>query len=165
MLRHSVLVCASIILASGIVAAQPEVTIDTSQLNGPRPLEDQTKTAAIRDYLESWQGMSEAFQQDQPNLLDEDFIGTAKDKLADAIDEQAKAGIQTRYQDRAHHIQFLFYSPEGLSIELVDDAEYDVQVLDHGKQVSTVPVSGRYFVVLTPAEVRWKVRVMQADSK
>ena len=165
MLRHSALVCASIILASSMVAAQPEVTVDTSQLKGPRPLEDQTKAAAIRDYLESWQGMDEALEQNQPNLLDEDFIGTAKDKLADAIDEQAKAGIQTRYQDRSHHIQFLFYSPEGLSIELIDDAEYDLQVLDHDKPVSTVPVSARYIVVLTPAEVRWKVRVMQADSK
>jgi hypothetical protein len=165
MFRHSALVCASIILASGMVAAQPEITVDTSQLKGPRTLEDQTKTAAIRDYLESWQGMNEALEQNQPNLLDEDFIGTARDRLADAIDEQAQAGIHTRYQDRAHHIQFLFYSPEGLSIELIDDAEYDVQVVDHDKPVSTVPVSARYIVVLTPAEVRWKVRVMQADSK
>jgi hypothetical protein len=164
MLKYFPLVFASIILVSGMVAAQPDVTVDTSQLKGPRPLEDQTKAAAIRDYLESWQGMNEAFEQDQPNLLDEDFIGTARDKLADTIDEQAKAGIQTRYQDRAHHIQFLFYSPEGLSIELVDDAEYDVQVLDHDKPVSTVPVNARYIVVLTPAEIRWKVRVMQADS-
>jgi hypothetical protein len=152
-------------LASGMVSAQPEVRVDTSQLKGPRPLEDQTKAAAIRDYLESWQGMNAAFEQNQPNLLDEDFIGTARDKLADAIDEQVKAGIRTRYQDRAHHIQFLFYSPEGLSIELIDDAEYDVQVLDHDKPISTVPASARYIVVLTPAEVRWKVRVMQADSK
>jgi hypothetical protein len=165
MLKHSAFVCASIILACGMIAAQPEVTVDTSQLKGPRPLEDQTKAAAIRDYLESWQGMNEALEQNQPSLLDEDFIGTARDKLADTIDEQAKAGIQTRYQDRAHHIQFLFYSPEGLSIELIDDAEYDVQVLDHDKSVSTVPASSRYIVVLTPAEVRWKVRVMQADSK
>ena len=52
------------------------------------------------------------------DILDEDFVGTAKDKLANAIDEQAKAGVHTRYRDRSHHIQFLFYSPEGLSIEL-----------------------------------------------
>ena len=165
MLRHFALLCASILMASDITAAQPEVTVDTFQLKGSRPLEDQTKAAAIRDYLESWQGMNVAFQQDQPNLLDEDFIDTAKDKLADAIDEQAKAGVHTRFQDRVHHIRFLFYSPEGLSIELVDDAEYNVEILDHDKPVSTVPVSARYIVVLTPGEVRWKVRVMQADSK
>jgi hypothetical protein len=165
MFRHSAVVCASIILASGMVGAQPEVSVDTSQLKGPRALEDLTKAAAIRDYLESWQGMNEAFQKDQANLLEEDFIGTAKDKLADAIDEQTKAGIHTRYQDRSHHIQFLFYSPEGLSIELIDDAQYDVQIVDHEKPVATIPVSARYMVVLTPAEVRWKVRVMQADSQ
>ena len=165
MLRHTALVCGSVMLASGMVIAQPEVTVDTSQMKGPRSLEDQTKAAAIRDYLESWQGMNEAFQHSQPSILDEDFIGAAKDKLADAISEQAKEGIRTSYQDRAHHIHFLFYSPEGLSIELIDDAEYDVQVLDHDKAITTVPVSARYIVVLTPAEVRWKVRVMQADSQ
>ena len=73
--------------------------------------------------------------------------------------------VHTRYQDRSHHIQFLFYSPEGLSIELSDDAEYDVQVIDHDKAVMTVPASARYIVVLTPSEVRWRVRVMQADSR
>ena len=106
---------------------------DTSQLKGPRLLEEQTKTAAIRDYLESWQGMSDAFQQNRADILDQYFIGTERDKLGDAIDEQAKAGLHTRYQDRSHHIQFLFYSPEGLSIELADDAEYDVQLFDHDK--------------------------------
>ncbi len=165
MSRRSAGLWASIILTCGILSAQPEVTVDTSQLQGPRPLEDQTKAAAIRDYLESWQAMSEAFQQDQPNRLDEDFIGTAQEKLADSIGEQQKEGIRTNYQDRAHHIQFIFYSPEGLSIELIDDAEYDVQVFDHDKTVSTVPVSTRFIVVLTPAEVRWKVRVMQADAR
>ena len=165
MLRYSALICASIILASGVVSAQPDVTVDTSQLKGPRPLEEETKAAAIRDYLESWQAMNEALQQDQPGRLDEDFIGTAKEKLAEAVDEQTEAGIHTLYQDRAHHIQFLFYSPEGLSIELIDDADYDVQVFDHDKAISKVPVSARYIVVLTPAEVRWKVRVMQASSQ
>ncbi len=165
MWRRSALVGAGIVLASGLVAAQPAVTVDTSQLKGPRALEEQTKAAAIRDYLESWRGMSEAFQQDQPNLLDEDFIGTARRKLADAIDEQAKAGIHTRYEDRTHHIQFVFYSPEGLSIELIDDVEYDVEVFDHDKSVSTLPARAHYIVVLTPAEVRWKVRILQGDSE
>lgn len=165
MLKCSAMVCASIVLASGMAAAQPEVTVDISQLKGPRPLEEQTKAAAIRDYLESWQGMSGAFQQNRADILDEYFVGAAKDKLVNAIDEQAKAGVHTRYQDRTHHIQFLFYSPEGLSIELTDDAEYDVQVFDHDKAVSTVPASAHYIIVLTPAEVRWRVRVMQADSK
>ena len=164
MLKYSTMVFASMVLASGIASGQPSVTVDTSQLKGPRPLEEQTKAAAVRDYLESWQGMSDAFQQNRADLLDEDFVGTARDKMAGAIGEQAKLGIHTRYQDRAHHIQFLLYTPEGLSIELIDDADYDVQVFDHDKQISTTPAHARYIVVMTPAEVRWRVRVMQADS-
>lgn len=165
MFGRTALACASMILATGMAAAQPDVTVDTSQLKGPRALEDQTKAAAVRDYLESWQEMNQAFEQGQPSLLSEDFIGTAMDKLTEAIEGQAKVGIRTSYQDRAHHIQFLFYSPEGLSIEMIDDAEYDVHVIDHDKTVATVPASARYIVVLTPAEVRWKVRVLQADSQ
>ena len=109
--------------------------------------------------------MSEALAQNNAAALDADFLGAARDKLGDTIAEQAKLGIQTRYQDRAHHIQFVFYSPEGLSIELVDQVDYDVQVTDHGKSISSVPVSTRYVVVLTPSEVQWKVRVMQVDSE
>jgi len=165
MLKCFAMVCASIVLASGMTAAEPEVTVDTSQLKGPRPLEEQTKAAAIRDYLESWQGMSDAFLQNRADILDEYFVGTAREKLGNAIEEQAKAGLHTRYQDRSHHIQFLFYSPEGLSIEMTDDAEYDLQVFDHDKAVSSVPASARYIIVLTPAEVRWRVRVMQAGSQ
>jgi len=152
------------VLASGIAAAQPSVQVDASQVQGPRPLEEQTKAAAIRGYLKSWQSMSDAFEQNRADILDADFVGAARDKLAETIGEQVKLGIQTRYQDRTHHIQFVFYSPEGLSIELIDLVEYDVRITDHGKPVSTVPVSARYIVVLTPSEVQWRVRVMQADS-
>lgn len=152
-------------LGWGVLAAQPAVQVDTSQVQGPRQLEEQTKSAAIRGYLKAWQSMSEAFVQNRSDILNADFVGAAKDKLADTINEQTKFGFQTRYQDRSHHIQFVFYSPEGLSIELIDQVEYDVQVIDHGKPISTVPVSARYIVVLTPSEVQWRVRIMQADSE
>lgn len=165
MLKFSAIFCAWLALASGMAAAQPTVSVDTSQLKGPRLLEEQTQSAAIRDYLRSWQSMSDALEQNRVDILDADFVGTARDKLANTIDEQAKLGIHAHYQDRAHNIHFVFYSPEGLSIELTDRVEYDVQVIDHGKLISTVPTSATYIVVLTPSEVRWRVRVMQADSK
>lgn len=165
MLRSSAIVGALFVLAVGVAVAQPDVQVDASHVQGPRPLEDQTKTAAIRDYLKSWQSMSDALVQNRVDILDADFVGAAREKLADTIAEQTKLGIQTRYQDRAHHIQFVFYSPEGLSIELIDRVDYDVQVIEHGKPISTVPVSARYIVVLTPAEVQWRVRVLQADAE
>jgi hypothetical protein len=73
--------------------------------------------------------------------------------------------MQTRYRDGAHDIQIVFYSPEGLSIQLVDTVEYDVQILDHEKIQATQHVRARYVAVLTPTEVQWKVRVFQAEPE
>jgi len=104
-------------------------------------------------------------EQNRPDVLDSTFVGTAKDKLTETIQQQAKLGIHTSYQDRAHDIQIVFYSPEGLSIELTDKVEYDVQIADRGWVKTIQHVSARYVIVLTPAEVRWRVRVFQAVSE
>ena len=146
-----------------IWAAQPSVQVEPSNLQGSRPVEKQTETAVIRDYLQSWQSLRTAMQQNRPNLLDPDFAGTARDKLAGTIQEQAKLGLRTRYQDRSHDLQIVFYSPEGLSIQMMDTVEYDQQVLDHGKLLTTQHVRARYIVVMTPAEARWQVRIFQAE--
>ena len=54
-------------------------------------------------------------------------------------------------------------SPDGLSIEMTDSVDYDVQLLDHGKVKTQQHVRSRYVIVLTPAEVQWRVRVFQAE--
>src|SRR6202049_2571092 len=91
---------------------QPTVRVAPTNSVGPRTLEKQTETAVIRDYLQAWQSLSRALDQNRADLLNRDFVGTAKEKLADTIREQAKLGIQTRYQDGKHDIQLVFYSPE-----------------------------------------------------
>lgn len=142
---------------------QASVRVEPAHLQGPRALAEQTQQGAVRDYLEAWKAMCAALDQNQPGLLSADFVGTAKDKLTDTIHEQAAAGIHSHYQDRAHDLQIVFYSPDGLSIELIDNVDYDVQVFDHDHSVSTQQAHARYVVLLTPAEVRWRVRVLQAE--
>lgn len=161
MLRPLLILCALACATPGITAAQAAVRVEPANLQGPRHLEEQTATGAIRDYLRSWQSLSTAFEQNRSDLLDADFVGTAKDKLTEAIQEQLAIGLSTHYQDRTHDVQIVFYSPEGLSIELTDAVEYDVEVLDHHKIKMRQRVSARYVIVLTPAEVRWRVRVFQ----
>lgn len=139
------------------------VRVEPVHLQGPRVLAEQTEQGAIRDYLDAWKAMSAALDQNQPGLLNADFVGTAKDKLIETIHEQAAAGIHTRYRDRAHDLQVVFYSPEGLSIELIDNVDYDVQVIGHEHSLSSQQAHARYVVLLTPAEVRWRVRVLQAQ--
>jgi len=136
--------------------------LEPIDLKGPRILQDQSKSAVVRDYLQAWQGFRAAMAQNQTDLLQNDFVGSAKEILAGTIRQQSQLGLRTQYQDRSHTLNILFYSPDGLSIELTDKVEYDLQVLDQNKVVTTQREVAHYLVVLTPAEVRWKVRVFQA---
>jgi hypothetical protein len=146
-------------------AAGPIIHVEPPNLHGPRQLQDQTATAVVRDYVESWKSLAAALRQNRPDLLDQDFVGTAKDKLTDTIHQQAALGLHARYQDRAHRIQIIFYSPDGLSVQLVDNVEYDERVVDHQKVLTTQHTHARYTVVMTPAETRWRVRVFQAGPE
>ena len=163
MIRSLAIGCAIVSAISSLSAAEPTVRVRPPSVQGPRTLQEQTQAAVVRNYLQSWESFRAAFDQNNAGLLDSDFVGTAREKLGHTIQEQAALGIHTRYQDRSHDLQIIFYSPEGLSIELTDDVEYEVQVLDHDKVQSTQRVTAHYIVVLTPAEVRWRVRVMQAE--
>jgi hypothetical protein len=165
MSRNCLTVALILVAASAVVAAQATVHVQPSHLEGPRVLADQTAKAVIQDYVESWQTMRMALNENRADVLDRDFAGTAKDKLTETIKQQAKLGMRTSYQDQSHDVQILFYSPEGLSIELADNVNYDEQILDHDKVVTTQHVSARYLVVLTPSETRWRVRVVQAVTE
>jgi hypothetical protein len=143
---------------------QPSVHVAPMDSVGPRPVEKQTQSSVVRDYLQAWQALGGAFSQNRADLLDGYFVGIAKEKLADTIREQRTLGIQTAYRDESHDLQVVFYSPEGLSIQLLDHVEYEVEVRDHGKTVGTQHVRTRYVAVLTPTESKWKVRVFQGGS-
>jgi hypothetical protein len=134
---------------------------DTASV-GPRTLEPQTQSAVVRDYLAAWRSLSHALDSNDAALLDTDFTGIAREKLSDTVASQQKLGLRTLYQDRKHNINLVFYSPEGLSIQLLDTVEYDVQVLDHDKLQATQHLRTQYLAVLTPTEVRWKVRILQS---
>jgi len=145
-----------------MLADEPTVRVAPSQLQGSRPLEKQTESSVIRNYLESWKSLQEALDQNQAGKLDRDFVGVARDKLGDTIEAQNRMGVHTRYQDLSHDLQIVFYSPEGLSIQMTDNVEYRQQIFEKDKVLSTTVVRRRYLVVLTPSEVRWQVRILQA---
>lgn len=164
-MKRALLLSCALAVSSAAFADQPQVHVEPPHLQGPLKLAQQTETAAIRDYLQSWQSLQTAFDQNQAALLDADFVGTAHDKLTSAIDEEAKLGIHTRYQDRTHNIQIVFYSPDGLSIQLLDTVDYDAQILKGGAVLTSQHVRSRYVVVLTPTQVRWAVRIFQEEPE
>lgn len=169
MLKTLLLVFSLFAMPFALRAQQAAVRVEPSNLQGPRPLQKQTETAVIRDYLQSWESFRTAMEQNRPDLLNPDFVGTARDKLTDTMHEQAALGMHTRYEDRSHDLKIVFYSPEGLSIQLIDNVEYDEQVFVQDKVLTTQHVRARYIVVLSPAEMRWRVRIFQPtlepDSK
>ncbi|HEX3891114.1 MAG TPA: hypothetical protein VHW46_00960 [Terracidiphilus sp.] len=143
-------------------SAQATVHVKSPDVSGTRALQEQTATAAIRNYLQAWEGFKSAFEQNRVDALDRDFIGTAKDKLSATVQQQESLGIRSKYQDKVHDIQIVFYSPDGLSLELIDDVEYNVQLIDHDKAAGSRAVKARYVTVMTPTETKWRVRVFQA---
>jgi hypothetical protein len=165
MTKLVLVMCSMLAMTFSLRADQPSVRVTPPNLQGPRQLNEETQAAVVRDYLEAWQSVGTALQQNRADLLSRDFIGTAKDRLSDTIHDQVTMGISTRYLDLSHDLQILFYSPEGLSVQLVDNVEYEVQILHHGKAQTTQKMHARYVVVMTPAEVRWRVRIFQAEPE
>jgi hypothetical protein len=157
--------CMIFAVTSPLWADQGTVRVEPTNLQGPRELKEETRSAVIRDYLEAWQSLAAAFEQNRPALLNRDFVGTAKEKLTDTIGDQVTTGISTRYLAPNHDLKIVFYSPEGLSVQLIDTVDYEVQILDHGKLQSTQRAHARYVVVMTPSEVRWRVRLFQGDPE
>jgi hypothetical protein len=129
--------------------------------NAGRTVEEQTKKSVARDYARAWRTLAEAMEQNRADLIDSDFIGIAEEKFAGAVADQAKAGLRTRYIDHGHKLDVLFYSPEGLSIELRDTAQLERQVLEGDKVIHSDNLTRHYIALMTPTEVRWKVRLLQ----
>jgi hypothetical protein len=161
------LLLSSCVLATTLLASdqQPAVRIEAPDLRGSGIMEKQTQAAVIRDYLEAWRCLSGAFEQNRPELLEQAFVGSAKEKLATTIEQQKQAGIQTAYRDRAHDITLVFHSPDDLSTQLVDKVEYEVEIKDHEKTQVAEHLTSRFVAVLTPTEVRWKVRILQSKPQ
>ena len=164
MMKPAVWMSLALLISVPSLADEPTVHVQPPQLQGSRPLEKQTEASVIRDYLQSWKSMRQALDENQAADLDQDFIGAARDRLGETIAAQARSGIHSHYQDRSHDLQIVFYSPEGLSIQMTDNVEYEQQVLDKDKVLATKVIHQRYLVVLTPSEVRWQVRILQAAT-
>jgi hypothetical protein len=162
----AVLFIASIILGcavwiTALAADLPQVNLNVSSA-GPRDVEDTTEKAVARDYARAWSSMITALSDNRPDVLDADFVGVALDTLKERVNQQRQSGLHTRYVDRGHKLDAVFYSYEGSAIQLRDTAQVEVQYLDGDKLLHSEQRTENYTVVMTPGENRWKVRVLQA---
>src|SRR5438270_4993682 len=162
-LIFALLLCAFAVLHLGAAAATEVPRVDLNADNiGPRGIEDLTSKSVPRDYAFAWQTMEQALDENRTGLLDGYFTGIAKQDLSDRVKSQLTSGMHTRYQDRGHKLDAIFYAPAGDAMQLRDHAQFDIQVLDGDKVVYEEPVNAEYMVVMTPGADRWLVRHMQA---
>lgn len=135
-----------------------ELAVEKAQ---PREVEDTTQEAIVRDYASAWKAMEQSLGNNGDSGLAANFAGTALDELQRRLDSQRKAGVRTRYIDRGHKLEAIFYSPEGSAMQLHDTAQVEIQTYDGSTLVSSQPATLHYVVLMTTAEDRWKVRLLE----
>ncbi|MGB8132520.1 MAG: hypothetical protein WCG81_22220 [Candidatus Angelobacter sp.] len=131
----------------------------------PREVEDVTQTAIVRDYTLAWQAISTSLANNTLQPLNDNFAGFALDKFTQRVKDQKQNGLKTRIIDHGHKVDAIFYSPDGAAIELKDTASIETQVLDGGTVIHSDQAQIQYYAVMTGAEDRWKVRVLESTPK
>jgi len=155
-------ICAAVPLMQRIFAdTKPQVQLNVQNAQ-PREVEDITQNAVLRDYTLAWQGIGTAFENNTLKPLNDNFTGFALDKLTQRVKDQKQHGLTTRIIDHGHKVEAIFYSQDGAAIELKDTATIETQVLDGGKVIHSDQAQLRYYAVMTGAEDRWKVRVLES---
>ena len=143
---------------------KPSVQLEVKNAQ-PREVEDVTQNAIVRDYTLAWQAISTALAENSLQPLNDNFAGFALDKLTQRVKDQKQNGLTTRIIDRGHKVEAIFYSPDGAAIELKDTASIETQVLDGGTVIHSDQAQIHYYAVMTGAEDRWKVRVLESGAR
>jgi len=170
--RMLILTMGVLLAMSGAVPLLKRIMADskpTVQLNvknaQPREVEDVTQNAILRDYTLAWQAMGTSLANNTLQPLNENFSGFALDKLTQRVKDQKEHGLTTRIIDRGHKVDAIFYSPDGAAIELKDTASIETQLLDGGTVIHSDQAQIQYYAIMTGAEDRWKVRVLESTQQ
>lgn len=158
--RTRVLLLLGIICAGAPAAGAPSVELSIIGA-GPRQMEPTLQQSIPRDYVKAWQVLSTALEEGNPKLLDQYWVGVARDKFQRLVDDESRAGIQIRYTDISHKLQAVFYPSDGAALLLYDNVQLEMKVLRSTRVIHTQTMGMRYLVLMTPAQDRWVVRVLQ----
>ena len=110
----------------------PRVQLNADSIQ-PRKIEDLTGKNVARDYAIAWKDLSEALNNNRATALNGYFTGFAKDALNSRVAEQKRTGIHTRYVDHGHRASAVFYSADGGEMQLIDEANLEMQILEGDK--------------------------------
>jgi hypothetical protein len=162
-LGFCVLMLVALCCAQGLWAADAAVQLQLDVKNaGPRQVESLTERGILRDYRFAWTSLAQALEGNALDSLEGPFVGDAKHWLRETVLSQQKSGLSQRYIGQTHHLEAVFYAPEGDVMELHDTAEYQLQISDGGKVIRDQNEVMHYVVLMTPGADRWVIRHLQA---
>ena len=150
---------ALVVLANSASAGDLELSVSGA---GPRQLEPTLQQSIPRDYEKAWEALEAALENGDAGRLDQYWVGVARDKFQHLVNDQASTGVQVRYKDKSHHLQAVFYPTDGAALVLYDTVNLEVQVVRSGKILHSEAMTQKYFVLMTPAQDRWMIRVFQS---
>jgi hypothetical protein len=150
-------------LVRGLADTKPNVQLNTANA-GPREVEETTQKAILRDYTAAWQAINSALSNNSTEPLQDNFVGFALAKLTNRVKDQRTTGLRTRILDHGHKVDAIFYSRDGAAIQLRDTANIETQILDGDSVIHTDQAQVQYIAVMTGAEDRWKVRVLESEA-
>jgi hypothetical protein len=142
----------------------PQVQLDIHNA-GPRSVEDTLQHAIRRDYARAWQTLDQALSSADPAVLQQYWTGIAQKKMTQLIKDQSSSGVRLRYIDHGHQLQTTFYALDGAAMLLRDRASLELQVYDGDRLIHSQPMVQNYVVLMTPAQDRWMVRVLEGTSE
>jgi hypothetical protein len=157
---------ASFVIAVCLLASAqsaPPVHLDAAGLS-PRPIEELTGMTIAHNYALAWRDLEAALESNRAEGLSEEFVGFANDQLRQRIAGQKQAGMHVRILDHGHRLKAVFYSTDGTAMQLIDQAELEIQTFDGNKLLDTQNAPHEYIVLMTPGADRWYVRDLEEIS-
>lgn len=127
----------------------------------PRSIEPLTEKTIVRDYAVAWHDLAAALDSSNAGTLSEEFTGFAKDRFVQRIAQQKQTGIHVRMVDHGHQLKAVFYSTDGAAMQLIDRAQFEIQIFDGSKLLDSRDGSHEYMVLMTPGADRWYVRDLE----
>jgi hypothetical protein len=141
----------------------PQVHLDADGL-APRSIEELTGTTIAKNYAKAWRDLASALDSSRSGEIADGFTGFAKDRLVRRIGEQQQTGVHVHIVDHGHQLKAIFYSADGSVMQLVDQAQLEIQTFDGGKLLDTQNASRQYMVLMTPGADRWYIRDLEEVS-
>jgi hypothetical protein len=102
------LVAVSLLLSLECLAADsPQVTLNAAKA-APRTIENLTEHSVVRDYRFAWASLSRALESNSTAMLNGLFEGNASEWLKNAVTDQRRQGLTSRYSNQTHKLEAVF---------------------------------------------------------